>query len=348
VNRKVADEPAVNRKVAIIILNWDSWRDTIECLESLFLIDYQNYVPIIVDNGSSDGSIDRLREFARGSLQIESKFFGQGRASNPIEMVEYTRDQVDRKNIEGLGEDSFSNQNLVLIKNQRNYGFAEGNNIGIQFALDSIKPDYVLLLNSDTVVDPGFLRELVRIGESDDTIGAVGPKIYYYDNPSKINSAGCEMHDWYGGAINIGIGETDNHNRFNEIREVDCLHGSAILIKAPTLEDVGLLDQDFFVLLEETEWCLRAKKAGYKIVFAPTAWIYHKEGFSGTEECVHYYYSNRNRILLLKKHQTSLRKPIYGLSITLRTLAGSIILSVTGKPSLAICGLKGYFNGLRV
>jgi GT2 family glycosyltransferase len=340
----------VNQKVAIIILNWDSWRDTVECLESLSLMDYQNYVPVIVDNGSSDGSIDRLREFVSGSLRIESKFFRQGRASNPIEMIEYTRDQVDGKGaIKNVPlNESLGNKNLVLIKNQRNYGFAEGNNVGIQFALDSIKPDYVLLLNSDTVVDPGFLVELVRIGESDAKIGAVGPKVYYYDNPSKINSAGGKMYYRSGNVMNIGIGEMDVNNRFDEMREVDCLHGSAILIKASVLEHVGLLDQDFFVLLEETEWCLRARKAGYKMVFAPTTRIYHKEGFSGTRGRRHYYYYNRNRILLHKKHQTLLRKTIYGLFITLRTLAGSVKLSVTGKPSFAICSLRGFFNGLRV
>jgi GT2 family glycosyltransferase len=314
-------------------------------------VNYQNWVTIIVDNGSSDRSIENLREFARGTLKVESTLFKQSRSRHPIGLIEYARDQADRKDKIAkttLGEDVYVKERLILIKNERNYGFAEGNNIGIRFALDALKPDYILLLNSDTVVDPGFLLELVRIGESDDKIGAVGPKVYYYDNPSKINSAGGKMHYRSGTAINIGIGETDNKNRFNEIREVDCLHGSAILIKVSALEDVGLLDQDFFLLLEETEWCLRAKKAGYKMVFVPTARIYHKEGFSRTQGCGVYYYYSRNRILLLKKHQTSLRKAIYGLSITLRILAGSIILSVRGKPSLAICSLKGYFSGLRV
>ncbi len=340
----------MNRKVAIIILNWNSWRDTIECLESLFLMDYQNFVPIIVDNGSSDRSIENLREFARGTLKIESTLFKQSGSRDPIELIEYARDRSDREEkIERatFDEDVYVKEQLILIKNERNYGFAEGNNIGIRFALDALKPDYILLLNSDTVVDSDLLVELVKIGESDDKIGAIGPKVLYYHNPSKLNSAGCEMHNWSGFAVNIGIGEMDN-NQFDEIREVDCLHGSAMLIRASAFEDTGLFDQDFFLLLEETEWCLRAKKAGYKVVFAPTAQIYHKEGFSGTRECGYYYYSNRNRILLLRKHQTSLRKAVYGFFMTLSTVSGSIRLSARGKSSFAICGLKGYFNGLRV
>jgi len=340
----------MNREVAIVVLNWNSSRDTIECLESLFLMDYQNYVTIVVDNGSSDESIENFREFARGNLKIESKFFPECEARRPIEIIEYDRDQVDRKDkIEkaAINGDKYENEQLILIRNECNYGVAEGNNIGIQFALDVVKPNYVLLLNSDTVVDRDFLSELVRVSVSDPRVGAVGPKVCYYHNPFEINAAGSRMHQWSGFAINIGIGQIDD-NQFNEIQEVDCVHGSAMLIKASALEDLGLLDPDFFVLLEETEWCLRAKKSGYKIVFVPTARVYHKEGFSATRQCMFYYYSNRNRILLLKKHQKGLRKAVYGLSITLRTLAAITILSVKAEPTLAMCTLKGFFNGLRI
>jgi GT2 family glycosyltransferase len=348
--RKKLQKDGMNREVAIVVLNWNNSQDTIECLESLTVMDYQNYVTIVVDNGSSDESIENFREFAKGNLKIESKFFPECEARRPIKIIEYDRDQIDRKDkIEkaAINGDKYENEQLILIRNECNYGFAEGNNIGIQFALDVVKPNYVLLLNSDTVVDRDFLSELVRVSVSVSRIGVVGPKVYYYHNPFQINAAGARMHYWSGFAVNIGIGQMDD-NQFNEIQEVDCVHGSAMLIKASALEDLGLLDPDFFVLLEETEWCLRAKKAGYKIFFVPTARVYHKEGFSATRRCKFYYYSNRNRILLLKKHQKSLRKAVYGVSITLRTLAASIILSVKAEPTLAMCTLNGFFNGLRI
>jgi len=348
--RKKLQKDGMNREVAIVVLNWNNSQDTIECLESLTVMDYQNYVTIVVDNGSSDESIENFREFAKGNLKIESKFFPECEARRPIKIIEYDRDQIDRKDkIEkaAINGDKYENEQLILIRNECNYGFAEGNNIGIQFALDVVKPNYVLLLNSDTVVDRDFLSELVRVSVSVSRIGVVGPKVYYYHNPFQINAAGARMHYWSGFAVNIGIGQMDD-NQFNEIQEVDCVHGSAMLIKASALEDLGLFDPDFFVLLEETEWCLRAKKAGYKIVFVPTARVYHKEGFSATRRCKFYYYSNRNRILLLKKHQKSLRKAVYGVSITLRTLAASIILSVKAEPTLAMCTLNGFFNGLRI
>ena len=70
---------------------------------------------------------------------------------------------------------------MILIKNDKNYGFAEGNNIGIRYALKSLNPTYILLLNNDTVVDNHFLTELVKTGESNDKIAVVGPKTYFYD-----------------------------------------------------------------------------------------------------------------------------------------------------------------------
>ena len=125
-------------KVTIILLNWNGKEDTIECLESLKHITYPNYEILLVDNGSTDGSVECFRERYPG---------------------------------------------MEIIENGENLGFAEGNNVGIRRAMDE-GADYVLLLNNDTVVDPEFLGELVKVGESDPKIGIVGPKICYYNNKS--------------------------------------------------------------------------------------------------------------------------------------------------------------------
>jgi len=111
-----------NPKVAIIIVNWDGWEDTIECLESLYRIDYPNYEIIIIDNHSQDDSVRRIKDYSEG-------------------------------------------KELTIIENEDNYGFAEGNNIGIRYALKYLKPKYILLLNNDTVVDKDFLKELISAGE---------------------------------------------------------------------------------------------------------------------------------------------------------------------------------------
>ena len=124
-------------KVSVIILNWNGWKDTIECLESLYKINYPNYNVVLVDNASTDNSILNIKDYCNGQLKVESKFFTYETENKPIKLLEFTEEDI--KNITSekysdLIKDS-SNKILNLIKNQDNYGFAKGNNIGIAYAL---------------------------------------------------------------------------------------------------------------------------------------------------------------------------------------------------------------------
>lgn len=117
----------MNPKVSIIILNWNGWEDTIECLESLYQITYPNYDVIVVDNCSKDESIEKIKEYAEGKIEVESKFFAFSDNNKPIKIVEYTREEAEaggwkEKELENVP----SNRKLILIKNEKNYGFAGG------------------------------------------------------------------------------------------------------------------------------------------------------------------------------------------------------------------------------
>ena len=179
----------MNPKVAVVILNWNGYEDTIECLESLRQITYSNYSTIIVDNASSDTSLEKIRKYCKGEIEVKSAFFKHSLINKPVKIVEYTKEQC--KKIE------FNSAEVVLIKNDKNYGFAEGNNIGIRYGLNNLNPDYFLLLNNDTVVDSDFLRELIKVSESGREKGFASPKTYYYNfNNSKniINFAGGSLN----------------------------------------------------------------------------------------------------------------------------------------------------------
>ena len=118
--------------VSILILNWNRWKDTIECLESLYQINYPNYSVILIDNNSEDNSIEKIKEYCTGKLKIESEFFKYKMDNKPIHIFEYFNDEdTECKIIDEFIEIS-SNKKLMLIKNDTNYGFAEGNNIGIK------------------------------------------------------------------------------------------------------------------------------------------------------------------------------------------------------------------------
>lgn len=166
---------------------------------------------------------------------------------------------------------------IPVIENSDNLGYAEGNNVGARYALEKDDPTFVLVLNNDTIVAPDFLDKLVDVALSDEKIGVVGPKIYYYDRRDVINSAGAKMVWYFGLAENIGIGKRDD-GTYGRQSDTDCLQGCALLIRSGLIKQIGLFDKSFFLMLEETDFCLRAREAGYRVVFCPASTVYHKEG----------------------------------------------------------------------
>ena len=296
----------ISPKVSIIILNWNGWKDTIECLESLYQITYPNYDVIVVDNGSEDESIEKIKEYAEGKMEVESKFFEYDPSNKPIKWIEYTREEAEA----GGGKekeiiDWSSNKKMIFIKNEKNYGFAEGNNIGMRYALNALNPDYVLLLNNDTVVDKEFLGELVKVGESDEKIGIVGPKVFHYKDPEVLQSFGMTGDYLTGKIKHIGAGERDNH-QFDETKKIDAICGCAMLISRNVIDKVGCFDESFFTYVEELDLCLRVLKSGYKITSSPKSKIYHKvrgsKGGKVTEELI--FYRTRNYPLMIHKNFT--------------------------------------------
>ncbi len=187
----------------------------------------------------------------------------------------------------------------TLITNSENLGFTGGNNIGIRKSLQD-GADYILLLNNDTEVAPDFLRILVETSETDPRIGVIGPIIFYHEQPQTVWSAGGNL-DWRGRAQMIGINEVDSGQFTGSYHDVDFVSGCAMLMKKAVLERVGMLDERFFAYFEETEWCVRARRSGFRIVNAHHAKIWHKIPLDARESSpIVHYYMTRNRLLLLK------------------------------------------------
>lgn len=291
-------------KVSIIILNWNGWEDTIECLESLYQITYPNYNVIVLDNGSEDDSIVKIKEYCEGKIKIESKFFKYDLDNKPIKIIEYTRENAEA----GGGKeeeiiDLSSNEKLIITKNEKNYGFTGGNNIGIKYILREKKTDYILLLNNDTVVDGNFLTELVKVAESDPKIGIVGPKIYYYDEPNKIWFAGGKINRRLGKTKHLGVHRIDK-GQFESIKKVDYIAGCAFLVKDEVFDKIGLLDKEYFCYFEDLDFCVRAQKEQYYCFYIPKAKIWHKvsQVSGGRIGHISLYYNTRNRALFMKKN----------------------------------------------
>jgi len=202
---------------------------------------------------------------------------------------------------------------IHLIQNDKNYGYTGGNNIGIKHALKNSSPDYFLILNNDTVVAPDFLGQLTKVAESDASIGIVGSKVYYYDFPNRIQGAGGKVNMRTGQPSLIGIKEIDTGQHDTE-REVDYIFGCCLLIKKEVTQKVGLFDESYFCYWDETDYCFKAREAGYKVVYTPEAKIWHKaplklkvwSGAStgGRASGLPYYYMARNNFKFMRKHAT--------------------------------------------
>ena len=284
--------------VTVIILNWNGWKDTIECLESLYQIDYSNYQIILVDNASEDDSIKRIKEYCEGKLYVKSGFFDYNLDNKPIYLHEFLEEEF-----KSFNKDLVKSNSIIILKNNSNYGFAGGNNIGIKFALKNLNPYYILLLNNDTVVDRNFLNELVKIGKDDNQVGFLGPKTYYYENNGRkdiISFAGGFLNLYTGIPKVIGYQEIDK-GQHDGVNNVDYVEGSCILINKDVLEKIGFLDTSYFAYWEEADLCKRGFKAGYKSVYVPKSKIWHKVSTSFNDPLKLYYYS-RNKIRFMKKN----------------------------------------------
>jgi GT2 family glycosyltransferase len=168
----------------------------------------------------------------------------------------------------------YEDERIVLICNQENVGVARGNNQGIRAALDACC-DFVLLINNDTEFGPGLLQTL-RASLRDQRCDMAAPKILYYEESKRVWYAGGHFNRWRGYAgEHWGLGEID-HGQFDESRLVEYAPTCCLLVRREVFERLGLMDEQYFVYADDTDFCFRANRSGLKLVYVPTAEVFHK------------------------------------------------------------------------
>ncbi len=194
---------------------------------------------------------------------------------------------------------------VKLIVSKENLGFAGGNNLGIKAS----KGEFLMFLNNDTEVDPGFVEPLVSFFQKHHKAGAASSKILYYNSGETIQYAGSSSLDpLTGRSKRIGWMEKDR-GQYDQIRETDLIHGAAMMVPKKVIEEVGMMPEFFFLYYEEVDWCESIKKAGYKIYFVPGSRVYHKESMSiGKASTLKTYYLTRNRLLYMRRNTAGLKK----------------------------------------
>ena len=305
-------------KVYVILVNYNRWEETLKCLESVLKTKYLHYQAIVVDNDSTNKSIQKIVDWSEGKqdlvLHDESHLIQYIKPSIP-KPVHYViiNDSNQIPNRKKFSSDHLSTK-LVIIKSNFNRGFSAGNNVGIRYALARGDAKYFWLLNNDTVVSPESLSELVKQANKYENlkkrIGIIGAKLLDYKKPHLIQGVGGVYNKWIGTIKHTGMFEPDRGQYDNEstASKIDYPIGASLFVSKEFIHDVGLMCEDYFLYFEELDWTLRAKRDNWKIGFCWKAKIYHKRGATiGSKENeaqkdeIHDYYAKRNRLLITKK-----------------------------------------------
>lgn len=188
---------------------------------------------------------------------------------------------------------------VKVFLNPTNLGYTGGNNVGIKYALEQ-GADYILLLNNDTTIAPDFLDILIKAGENYESVGILGPTIFYQKRPDEVCSMGGKI-DLKTGEISVyENGKIDKDGHMENI-EVDFISGCSLLLKKSILETIGPLEEKFFAYWEDVEYCIRAKQIGVKSLIVPKAKVWHEVSTSiGEDSALKAYYKTRNYLLIMK------------------------------------------------
>lgn len=291
-------------RVSILLLNWNRWRDTIECLESILRLEYSNWNVVLCDNASTDDSVGRIREWAAGKTRVtfsvprELHKLVDPPVAKPVTLTMLSIGEA----LSGLGVQA--KRSLIVIRNRRNDGFAAGNNIGLRHIQRVGAARYVWILNNDTVVAPDALSKLIACAEASGKVGAVGATIYEYSEPRTVQfAAGGDFGPWRSfGTAPREVGTRLAPDGALEA-DVDYITGSSLLIPVETIARVGLIAEEYFMYGEDVDYSLRIRRAGLHLLHAADAHVWHKGGASiGHRTPPHDYYAVRNALHLVSKY----------------------------------------------
>lgn len=289
-------------KVALIILHYKAQKLTADCLASVVKLAQKDYVLeiTVINNNPTQDLTDLARRF----------------------------------------------KSFNFIATDRNLGFTGGNNYGFRQALTR-DPDWLMLLNNDTVVDQDLVTNLLAAARSDPQAGVLGPMIYFapgyeYDrNRYRPQEKGRVI--WYAGGVvdwqNVygshrGVDEVDI-GQYNRVTKTDFVSGCAMLISRAVVDRIGLLDDRYFMYLEDNDYCQRAKRAGFKVFFVPDAKVWHANAASSAiGGNLQDYFLTRNRLLFGLKYAPRRTK--------LALVKESARLLVAGRPWQRI-GVRDFY-----
>jgi GT2 family glycosyltransferase len=239
-----------------IVLSWNGREDTVSCLDALAKVSEPRVRVVCVDNGSTDGSVEAMRDH---------------------------------------------HPETHVIENGRNLGFAGGCNIGIRWALDQ-GAEWVLLVNNDAVIAPDAIAEFAAAAKQCPKAGVLAGKLYHADRPYRVWYAGQRFVAWLGySGRHRGEGRRDRP-RYRRAAPTDRANGALMAISRTAIESVGMLDEKLFAYVEDIDFSVRARSAGFEVLFVPAARAWHRVGASSAAAAHNIYYGTRNMVVVCERH----------------------------------------------
>jgi len=330
-------------KVYIILVNYNNFGDTIECLESLLKSEYLNYQIFIVDNSKNELSVNEFSNWlVNNNFYVKTDF---PHLVFPLQNKPIVFRIFSEANFE-IQSETFEEK--IIIIRAGNNGFAAANNIVLRYILRTAEATSLIwLLNNDTVVEKTTLGNLVCGYLSNlDKKYIFGSKLLCYNNPKFIQAVAGKYNKWLGKHHHIGEGEEDKsqYDAYS-FGQLDYIVGASLFLPKLFLEQVGLMNEDYFLYFEELDWITKGRRNGFNIALAPCAIVYHKEGSSIVGEksqrkdtSTAEFYSISNRVRFIKKwYPLCVVTVLPGVFFALmkRMFSGKFKLAMT--TSVAVC-----------
>jgi len=315
-------QDAKSARLAVIMVNWNGWEVTIEALESVLRSEIPVRI-IIVDNGSTDGTIERLKAWATGAEPYEApagpmRRFSHPPLEKPIDLVVLTAEES--------GRTPPGAERVTVIASSENLGFSGGNNIGLKHALLDPAIAYCWCLNNDMVVDPTAAGALLARMDATHKVGMCGTQVRYYHRPGTwqaLNGSRFKLLTGMSRNIGTGLPVTRPFDPKKVAQETDFVLGASLAVSRAFLDTVGFMEESYFLYFEEMDWSVR-NRGRFATAFAHSAIVYHKEGGSigssdtaGQRSESSEYYLMRSRIKFYRRNFPLLWPLQYPLGVAL-------------------------------
>ncbi|MFX0020542.1 MAG: glycosyltransferase family 2 protein [Candidatus Hermodarchaeota archaeon] len=301
----------MEKLVSIVIINYNTYKDTISCLKSLLNQTYKNFEILIVDNGSKYQLFLKLKE----KLALFNKTLS-----------------------------------VFLIRSNINLYFGAGNNKAIKRA----KGDYICLLNPDTEVIPNFIEEMVKFLEEHPKAAMISPKIKLFSDKNYIWTTGGKINFRTGEVVfNRGYLEYDPDNqKYNKVEKIDFAPGTALFVKKEYLNEIGLMDEIFFMYHEDPDWNFRARQKGFETYYVPTTHVYHKilikRNPKSKRAIFNDFFFKRNKQILVWKHASILELIIFYIKFFTEVIYEFISKLKRKKIKILILYIISWWKGFRI